>query len=335
MSAAAHSRLTTLRGPVLRSVSRSFYLSIRLLPAKLRDPIALAYLLARATDTIADTSDIAASVRTAELARLAGLIQEESSTAPGSFEAFAKLQSDPAEKVLIRALPQCLAWLGAMPSAERDEIRKVLLRINEGQSLDVQRFADPNRVTALPTAADLDRYTYLVAGCVGEFWTNVCFLALPDFSRLGREEMVRLGVEYGKGLQLINILRDVGADLSAGRCYLPADELHSLGVDPAELRAQAKHAQPLLDSWRTRAEQGIAAGIEYACAIRPWRVRLATALPALIGTRTLALLRRAGSEVFEIKIKVDRAEVRRILWRSVATLASPASIRALYRELGA
>ena len=64
-----------MRGPVLRAVSRSFYLSIRLLPEKLRDPIALAYLLARATDTIADTSEISAELRAQELEKLAAQIQ--------------------------------------------------------------------------------------------------------------------------------------------------------------------------------------------------------------------------------------------------------------------
>ena len=45
-----------LGGPLLASVSRSFYLTIRILPAKLRGPIGLAYLLARASDTIADSA---------------------------------------------------------------------------------------------------------------------------------------------------------------------------------------------------------------------------------------------------------------------------------------
>ena len=40
---------------VLRRVSRSFYLSLRILPGSLREPIGLAYLLARAADTVADT----------------------------------------------------------------------------------------------------------------------------------------------------------------------------------------------------------------------------------------------------------------------------------------
>src|SRR2546430_5311660 len=50
--------VSVLRGSILASVSRSFYLSIRLLPKKLRDPVSLGYLLARASDTIADTIDV-------------------------------------------------------------------------------------------------------------------------------------------------------------------------------------------------------------------------------------------------------------------------------------
>ena len=117
--------------------------------------------------------------------------------------------------------------------------------------------------------------------------------------------MLSLGKNYGQGLQLVNILRDAGADLRAGRCYLPADELRSLAVAPEELLAQPQRAEPLLRVWRERAEQGIAAGLEYACAIQPWRVRLATALPALIGARTLALLRTAGPKAFAEKVKVE------------------------------
>jgi farnesyl-diphosphate farnesyltransferase len=300
--------LAHLRGPILQSVSRSFYLSIRFLPKKLRDPIALAYLLARATDTIADTAEIESSLRLEELARLAALIQGEN--LPNEFSAFVARQTNPAERALLEAVPDCLAWLRALQPSEQSEIRNVLLQINEGQSLDVKR-------DQLQTAADLDRYTYLVAGCVGEFWTNICFLHLPCFSTKPRNEMVSLGVEYGKGLQLINILRDVAADSALGRCYLPVDEIHSSGIET------------VLARWRERAEQGIAAGIEYSCAIKSWRVRLATVLPALIGARTLKLLEEAGSDVLQQKIKIPRTEVRAILLKMFATAASPHAIRAV------
>src|SRR6266478_2830570 len=73
-SAAAASG-STLRRTILSRVSRSFYLSIRLLPKKLRDPVSLGYLLARASDTIADTADIPVQVRIEKLRQLARGIQ--------------------------------------------------------------------------------------------------------------------------------------------------------------------------------------------------------------------------------------------------------------------
>ena len=60
---------------LLRPVSRSFYLSIRALPRRLREPVALAYLLARTTDTVADTSAIDVDLRIRMLQGLADAIQ--------------------------------------------------------------------------------------------------------------------------------------------------------------------------------------------------------------------------------------------------------------------
>ena len=52
-----------LLGEVLKGVSRSFYLSIRVLPSGIREPVGVAYLLARAADTIADTRALPPSQR--------------------------------------------------------------------------------------------------------------------------------------------------------------------------------------------------------------------------------------------------------------------------------
>ncbi|MDQ6765284.1 MAG: squalene/phytoene synthase family protein [Verrucomicrobiota bacterium] len=324
-----------LRGDVLRSVSRSFYLSIRILPAQLRDPIALAYLLARATDTIADTVEIDANTRMEQLRKLARMIQGEESApgSGGSFASFVALQANAKERALIESLAVCFTWLACLPAFDQADIRAVLAHINEGQTLDVQRFANPAELTALRTAAELDRYTYLVAGCVGEFWTRVCSHHLAKFTDLPHEQMLSLGREYGKGLQLINILRDLGADLRAGRCYLPADELNALGLAPEQLLTSGNCADAIVRDWQERAARGLAAGLEYSCAIKRWRVRFATALPALIGARTLALLRAAGTRAFSETIKVSRTEVRRIVFRTARTLASPGTLAAEFKRL--
>ena len=49
--------------PLLKRVSRAFYLSIRVLPSTLREPVGLAYLLARAADTITDTEALSPEER--------------------------------------------------------------------------------------------------------------------------------------------------------------------------------------------------------------------------------------------------------------------------------
>jgi farnesyl-diphosphate farnesyltransferase len=308
----------SLRGPILRSVSRSFYLSLRFLPKALRDPLSLAYLLARATDTIADTIEPPAGLRSEALRDLEAAIQGTATAekTDGLRKSFAPLQSDKAERTLIEQLPALLDWLGELSPEDRAEVRSVLLKINRGQSLDLERFGASNEIRALKSGAELDEYTYLVAGCVGEFWTRLCFAHVKNFSDRAESEMSTLGVKYGQGLQLINILRDAGDDLRNRRCYFPADELDSLGLAPAQILGDPARIEPVLNQWREKAERGIEAGKEYARAIRNRRVRFATALPAKIGAQTLALLREAGAAALTRKIKVPRAEVRKMILSS-------------------
>jgi farnesyl-diphosphate farnesyltransferase len=328
-----------LRGPILRSVSRSFYLSLRMLPQPLRDPLSLAYLLARATDTIADTPEPPAELRIEALQNLAWVIQGTASreTAASIGDSFGPLQNNEAERALIDALPAALEWLELLDERDRCEVREVLGKINRGQMLDLERFgagtSTSTSIKALRTAGELDEYTYLVAGCVGEFWTRVCFAHVEKFCDRHEPAMLALGVQYGKGLQLINILRDAGSDLREGRCYLPAEELDLLGLAPDQVLANHGRAEPVMQHWREKAGHDLAAGLEYACAIRSWRIRLATALPALIGARTLSLLRTAGSEVFAHKVKVTRAEVREILFSITLKLASPHTLRKTFHRL--
>jgi farnesyl-diphosphate farnesyltransferase len=298
----------------------------------LRDPLSLAYLLARATDTIADTPEPPAELRAEALRDLAAAIQGRAvgETAARLRDSFATLQSDEAERRLIEQLPALLNWLDELAAGDRAEVRNVLEKINRGQTLDLKRFGVGGGIHALSTAAELDEYTYLVAGCVGEFWTRLCFAHIRNFSERPEAEMRELGVQYGQGLQLINIVRDAGTDLRNGRCYFPADELHSLGIAPEEILRNAVRVAPVVEKWREKAERGVEAGIEYACAIRNRRIRFATAMPALIGARTLALLREAGAEVFERRVKVPRAEIRRMI--ASAALASPRSLRETFRK---
>jgi farnesyl-diphosphate farnesyltransferase len=245
---------------------------------------------------------------------------------------FVPLQENPAEQTLLESLPNCLEWLQQIEGGDRDEIRSVLEKITQGQMLDLHRFDNPAQVHALPTATDLNEYTYLVAGCVGEFWTRLCFRHLRDFANLIQDEMLALGRRYGMGLQLINILRDAGTDLRAGRCYFPEDDLGAVGLTADQILSQSDRFQPIFQQWMEKAQDDLERGMHYSRAIRNRRVRGATVLPALIGARTLTLLRQAGASALHCTIKVPRREVRGMVMSLAITLASRAKIDAIFNR---
>jgi len=314
-----------LGGPLLASVSRSFYLSIRLLPRKLRDSVGLAYLLARASDTIADSPAVPEAARLQHLAAFARMIRT------GKTDGVADLQHDihtphPGETMLLCNLDRCLQWLGQIENKDRGEIVDVLEKIIRGQTLDLERFSGSAHVIALQSAEELDEYTYLVAGCVGEFWTRMCLNHLPGCSTLGLADLRKLGAEYGRGLQLVNILRDFPEDLRNGRCYLPEPELRAAGTSPTPLIDAPVKAQPVYDRWRERAIAQLDAGYEYITKLRSVRLRAACFLPWYLGLRTLRLLGKPGALERAEKVKVSRMTVR---FAFVYALASAFSERAL------
>ncbi len=239
--------LSKLHGSILARVSRSFYLSIRLLPKKLRDPVSLGYLLARASDTIADTTELPLDLRMENLRLLVRGIQGEAlgDAIVGLSASVTPLQKNKAERALIESLQSCLDWLGQSEVPDREEVRAVLEQINRGQVLDLERFRNPKQIAALEKSAELDEYTYLVAGSAGEFWTRLCFRHLPKFSARSEGDMLGMGKRYGMGLQLINILRDAGADLRAGRCYFPNEELAVAAMEPSKILREPERFQPI------------------------------------------------------------------------------------------
>jgi farnesyl-diphosphate farnesyltransferase len=321
-----------LDAEILRSVSRSFYLSIRFLPAQLREPIALAYLLARTTDTVADTAQISTSVRMETLKLLSNGIQGTASRGVVTelVASFVSLQENESERRLLESLPEYLACLEAMAHADQNEIRVVLEKIVRGQMLDLQRFDTPQEIHALSTAADLDEYTYLVAGCVGEFWTRLCFRHVRQFASRSEDEMLALGKRYGMSLQLINVLRDAGSDLRAGRCYFPEDELNTAHLTPSQIVSEPERFQPIYRMWLEKAKADLVSGMEHSRAINNRRVRAATVLPALIGARTLALLDAAGPTALQRAVKIPRREVRAMILLLAMTMVSRRKMDAIF-----
>lgn len=335
---------TALRS-LLKGVSRSFYLSIRLLPEAIQAPVAVGYLLARATDTVADTTELPYPDRLHGLKRMAQAISAPRDPTCGhnrwsrDIASWVHLTPHPDEQTLLRLWPVCLQCLSALPLADQDHVRAVMQPIIQGQMDDLDRSAPGAQ--PLATQAELDHYTWQVAGSVGEFWTRVCEQHDPGYASLASAEMLALGRSFGMGLQLLNILRDSGADLRSGRCYWPQERLAEVGLTPQALLHAAQQGdslnalEPLWQAYMVTCQGQLHAGLQYALAVRPLRLRLACALPALLGIRTWALLQQAGVSAMAQPVKMPRREVRQLMWRLVWGGASLKTLTTQFQRLSA
>jgi len=307
---------------LLQQVSRSFYKTLRILPTPIRPQVSLAYLLARTTDTVADTELVPVHARLNALALLRDRIAGATDARAG-FGDLARQQGSPAERVLLEQTEQVLALLPTLALEDLRLVREVLGTIISGQELDLRRFdtASSTHIIALKTDADLDDYTYRVAGCVGEFWTKIArFKLFPD-DPLNDAALLADGIRFGKGLQLVNILRDIPADLRKGRCYLPEEKLQAAGLKPTDLLdpANEPRLRTLYRSYLDLASSHLAAGWAYTNALprRCIRIRLACAWPILIGLETIVLLRAGNVLNHSQRIKIDRAKIKRLILRSI------------------
>lgn len=282
----------------------------------MRGAASLGYLLARTSDTLADTAAAPVELRLRCLQNFAAAVAGNAA-APRWPASLLNATADPRERHLLECSGEILEALAALQQAEAALVRKVVETIISGQTLDLEHFAHASRAhpVALPDDAALEDYAWRVAGCVGAFWTKLGFLTLGNrFSNAPEDELVERGIAFGKGLQLVNILRDLPADLEAGRCYLPV-------ADPRDLRELlAAHAR-----WLPRAEHCVGEGEFYASTLRSRRLRAATVLPAFIARKTLEPLKGASWEQLRARIKVPRSTVYRALARGF--FAFPATSR--------
>jgi farnesyl-diphosphate farnesyltransferase len=276
---------------LLREHARTMALSLRLLPRPLREPLGLAYLLARASDTIADSGRMPREERATWLEEIRDSLAEKKFD-PQPRNHPEDLTS--AELGLLDAFPSLFALLEKSP--DREELIGLWCEILEGQLFDLRRF-----MPGSPSldSIELERYCDLVAGSVGRCWTRLIARHAPGIVRAPVAELLPLASDYGKGLQLLNILRDREADRAMGRHYVVEENV------PASL---------------ARAREWIAAGDRYLRSFTPGRILMASSLPLDLAMDTLPLIASASPGT---RAKLSRPTVRKALAAGMLSLVLP------------
>ena len=326
---------------ILKQVSRSFYLSLIILPSETREQVSLSYLFCRAADTIADTDLLPASSRLTYLSSL----QEQFRSSP-SFPMIGKirqglvpLQAHGAERLLLERLEDCFQAYLRLPLADQELIRWLVLTLTKSMEMDLSYFPTEESVPrAFPTASELDLYCYYVAGCVGEFWTKIHRRHLSSLKEWDEKRMCEQGVRFGKGLQMTNILRDLSRDLRRGRCYLPETMLKDAGLNVSDLLSPQTHprVRPLLFSLIRQTLEHLDCAWRYTMAIprQEIRLRLACLLPILFALKTLRLV-AASDQLFEPSavLKISRLNVYATIGLALCLCWSDSLLTRLFSRL--
>jgi farnesyl-diphosphate farnesyltransferase len=327
--------------PLLKRVSRAFYLTLVMLPSDVRSQVALAYLLARTADSLADTDLLPRSQRLHNLLQFRAWLFDPSPVLAAEIrDGIPAGSCNVAERRLIEHLDDWSALLQSYSEKDQRLVRSVVETLTRGMEQDLTIFAteNPDSVIALKDLSDLDSYIYYVAGCVGDFWTRIMCTHRPALTAWDVETMAKVGIRFGKGLQLTNVLRDVSKDLRLGRCYIPAGLLASIGLMPADLLdpATLPRFRPVLMQLIRLALEHLDQGWLYTMAIpkREIRLRLACIWPimfAMMTLRRISISRRLLDPA--VTIKMTRGEVYRHMAVTTSLIGNRQLLTAYYGRI--
>ncbi|MGZ4980904.1 MAG: phytoene/squalene synthase family protein [Methylobacter sp.] len=213
---------------LLEGVSRTFALTIPQLPEKLYGAVANAYLLCRIVDTIEDEVSLSPEQKKYFCSEFINVVKTGNNSEPFAVD-LAPLLSDqtiPAEHTLIHVLPRVIEITHKFDPDQIEALASCVETMAEGmpifQALDLHG--------GLATMADMDKYCYYVAGCVGEMLAKL-FCHYSHEIAEHKDELLTLSVSFGQGLQMTNILKDIWDDAGRGVCWLPQDIFTETGFD--------------------------------------------------------------------------------------------------------
>jgi farnesyl-diphosphate farnesyltransferase len=299
---------------ILPAVSRTFAVSIRLLPGRLRDAVGTAYLLCRIADTVEDAPELAADAKASLLGVLAACFDDEASIAR-FVEGSVTVTGDDAHLRLVRNAALVFESYAALPRPTRRVIRRWVREMIVGMRKFVLAYPHGIRIQSLD---EYKEYCYYVAGTVGYLLTDLWHEHSPSIGPRRYEALRRRSRAFAEALQTVNILKDVARDAEhENSIYIPEQLLRDAGSGHATILAgdRAEQNQAALGQLIQLAWHDLDQATAYLLDIprRAPEIRLFCALPLLFAHATLRdLTRTPGAIVRREVVKISRAEVKAI-----------------------
>ncbi|MDQ2696209.1 MAG: phytoene/squalene synthase family protein [Pseudomonadota bacterium] len=315
----------------LQGVSRTFALTIPVLPEALCRVVGNAYLLCRIADTIEDEATLSAAQKQVFHREFIAVVRGEA-PADGFAARLSPLLSDrtlAAERDLIRHTAAVIRLTHGFNPAQRQALERCAALMGEG----MERFGRHASRQGLHDLPALDWYCYYVAGVVGEMLTELFCDYSPAIAR-HRPQLLPLAVSFGQGLQMTNILKDIWEDHRRGVCWLPRDVFQRAGFDLPGLNA-GDYRPAFGDGLRELV--GIARGhlrnaLEYTLLIPKTEPGIRKFCLWAIGMAVLTLRRISRHPDFTAgrQVKISRAGVRATIAATHWAVGNDSLLRVLF-----
>ncbi|MBN4050184.1 squalene/phytoene synthase family protein [Desulfobulbus sp. AH-315-M07] len=303
---------------LLPSVSRTFALSITVLPDSLRGTIRTAYLLCRIVDTIEDDARLSAANRTRLFDAFDALMGDDRAD-PRGLERMA-LDTDLGDghdRELCLGAGHVFRAFRAQSASHRAAVRPHVEEMSRGMR-DYTRRADADGKLRLADMDELEDYCHYVAGTVGKMLTALFELELPDLSDEARAGVRARAISFGLALQMVNIVKDVAEDLTRGDCYLPQSlaEKHGIALEKILEPEHRETGREVIAEVCERARRHLRRAEEYT---KLWpmpegeQVRMFCTVPLTLALATLHEVERGADTLLSGRTpKITRDTVTRI-----------------------
>ncbi len=313
---------------LLKKTARTLYLSAHILPDSIRSAFAIAYLLCRYADTIADSYLLPADRRLYWVQKFPQMVQAEKLEEQSLLlKEITGTSSNPYEKTLMAHLADCLEEFCRVDPDVKPLIVQVVKDVCKGMELDLHRFPQQKKApaVALQTRQELEQYCQLMGGAPGLFWSKLIAYATPLL--LPKEVFFELGQQIGNALQIVNVLRDLPRDLRQGRCYFAQEELTKVNLTVADLLLTKNSIRfaPIKKEWIGWGRKNLEQAAVYYAAIpkRQWRIRAAVAWPILWTADTFNKLAQAPDILNPTRrIKISKKRIYSTMMMSVFFVVS-------------
>jgi len=225
---------------LLQGVSRTFALTIPLLPSVLEYAVGNAYLLCRIIDTIEDEPNLTYDQKEAYCEFFVEVVKGRKDALDFARQLLPLLSDATKAKEfeLIQHTSRVVRITHDLPQAPRAAIERCIRIMSEGMIY----FQRNQSREGLPTLEDLNHYCYVVAGVVGEMLTDL-FCHYSKATAKQHQQLMALATSFGQGLQMTNILKDAWDDRERGACWLPRDLFAKFGFDLSNMEEAPRSPQ--------------------------------------------------------------------------------------------